>query len=275
MPECQAHTWEKFEDIVRVVEDLNKDSLYPLLFRGHRSACWSLQSTLERRKPNKFPVLKYYESILRCKPEIETFTGLSWELCRIGEICNLVKDYDRFSLMLDGVTDDGRVLGVRYMAYLRHHGFPSPLLDWSKSPYVAAYLAFKAPGAQNRAVYILAEKPHNIKGKSSNEASIYSFRGVPKPHKRHYLQQSEYTACVQFDLKEGWSFVPYETIEGSYIGSLESWQDQDVIFKITMPSDIRLEILKRLDKFNLNAFSLFASEESLMETMAFREIDLK
>ena len=30
-----------------------------------------------------------------------------------------------------------------------------------------------------------------------------------------------------------------------------------------------------LDAFNLNAFSLFGSDESLMETPAFREIDLK
>jgi len=33
--------------------------------------------------------------------------------------------------------------------------------------------------------------------------------------------------------------------------------------------------LKHLDRFNLNEFSLFDSEESLMETLAFREIDLK
>lgn len=209
MQEYQAHTWAQFEDLVRDVDAFNKDSHYSLLFRGHHSACWSLQSTLERRKPNKFLVLKYYESILRCKPEIEMFTGLSWELRGIGEICNLVKDYDRFSRMLDGATDDGRVLGDSYMAYLRHYGFPSPLLDWSRSPYVALYFAFQGPGAQNRAIYILAEKPHNMKGKCSNEASIYSLRRVPKPHKRHYLQQSEYTACVQFDLNDGWSFVPY------------------------------------------------------------------
>ena len=188
--------------------------------------------------------------------------------------------------MLEGYTDDGRVLGDSYMAYLRHHRFPSPLLDWSRSPYVAAYFAFQPLGNQNRAIYILAEKPDNTKGKASNdEATIYSLRQVQKPHKRHYLQQSDYTVCVQFDPSDGWSLVPYETIERSHNVSLENWHEvnqtswsgvfQDVIFKITMPSDIRLEILQRLDQFNLNEFSLFGSEESLMETMAFRKIDLK
>jgi hypothetical protein len=270
MQEYQARTWAQFEDFVLDAEAFNKDSHDPLLYRGHRSACWSLQSTLERRKPNKFSILKYYESILRCKPEIETFTGLSWDLCGIREMCDLVKEYERFSQMLVGYTDDGRVLHS-YMAYLRHHGFPSPLLDWSKSPYVAAYFAFQPTGDQNRAIYILAEKPDNTKGKASNEASIYSLRRVQKPHRRHYLQQSEYTVCVQFDLNDGWSFVPYGTVNPT------SWSEirQDVISKITMSVDLRIEILQRLDKFNLNAFSLFGSEESLMETMAFREIDSK
>ena len=41
------------------------------------------------------------------------------------------------------------------MAYLRHHGFPSPLLDWSRSAYVAAYFAFnKAVEASNGRVSI-------------------------------------------------------------------------------------------------------------------------
>jgi len=36
-----------------------------------------------------------------------------------------------------------------------------------------------------------------------------------------------------------------------------------------------LKVLKILDSYNLNAFSLFGSEESLMETLAARELDLR
>jgi len=35
----------------------------------------------------------------------------------------------------------------------------------------------------------------------------------------------------------------------------------------------RLEVLRVLDRYNLNEHSLIGSEESLMETLAFREID--
>jgi hypothetical protein len=51
--------------------------------------------------------------------------------------------------------------------------------------------------------------------------------------------------------------------------------DQDLLWKIEIPASERVKVLHFLDKFNLNAFSLFDSEESLMETLAFRGIDLK
>ena len=50
---------------------------------------------------------------------------------------------------------------------------------------------------------------------------------------------------------------------------------QDVLRKFNIPWSERQKVLKLLDEYNLNAFSLFGSEESLMETLAFREIDLQ
>jgi len=49
---------------------------------------------------------------------------------------------------------------------------------------------------------------------------------------------------------------------------------QDVLWKFTVPWKERLKVLKLLDAYNLNAFSLFGSEESLMETTAFREFEV-
>jgi hypothetical protein len=44
--------------------------------------------------------------------------------------------------------------------------------------------------------------------------------------------------------------------------------------KINIPVSQRVKVLRFLDRFKLNTFSLFDSEESLMEMLAFRTIDL-
>lgn len=73
----------------------------------------------------------------RVKPEIETFTGKTWE-------------WPEWS---DHESDFGGHLrkhpALTFMTHLRHCGFPSPILDWSRSPYVAAYFAF-AKGASRQ-----------------------------------------------------------------------------------------------------------------------------
>lgn len=51
--------------------------------------------------------------------------------------------------------------------------------------------------------------------------------------------------------------------------------DQDVLWKFNIPATERVKVLKHLDTYNLNAFSLFESEEALMETMALRHLDFK
>lgn len=55
----------------------------------------------------------------------------------------------------------------------------------------------------------------------------------------------------------------------------ETWE-QDLghpafCWKFTIPVTERMRVLAVLDEHNLNAFSLFGSEESLMETLAARE----
>jgi hypothetical protein len=65
----------------------------------------------------------------------------------------------------------------------------------------------------------------------------------------------------------GDSLVPFFTLDGN--------SGQDVLWKFNLPSTERIKILNVLNDYNLNAFSLFDSAESLMETMWLREMVLR
>ena len=135
-------TWDQFGLGIRELRRRHaaKRVSRPLLFRGQRDAAWGLQTTLERRGKRNMLLRDYYSVICRIKPQIEAFTKEHWDIPDFLSVMRLLEDYDSFSLDLD----NGNFPGQQYMVYLRHHGFPSPLLDWTRSPYIAAYFAFSS-----------------------------------------------------------------------------------------------------------------------------------
>jgi hypothetical protein len=161
----------------------------------------------------------------------------------------------------------------RYMAYLRHHGFPSPLLDWTSSVNVAAFFAFREPGeAKTRSIYVYCESPHGTKGGGVGAPSMRVIGRYVRTHARHFRQQSDYAICAYFDDEgPGWRFHPHDPFFEMY----GNRGRQDYAWKFDLPSTERTSILKSLDRYNLNAFSLFDSQETLLETMWLREQVLK
>jgi hypothetical protein len=50
---------------------------------------------------------------------------------------------------------------------------------------------------------------------------------------------------------------------------------QNSLQKITLPGSLRLEVVDKLDHMNINGYTLFNDEDSLMESLAFREIEAR
>jgi hypothetical protein len=123
------------------------------------------------------------------------------------------------------------------MTYLRHYGFPSPFLDWSSSPYVAAYFAFRQAAQCENAVsiyvYLESTSEAGLKAGSNDKAYIRAFGPYIRTDRRHFFQQSQYTLCIINDASE-WRYASHE----------EAFDrcdpNQDVLWKFNIPYSERM-----------------------------------
>lgn len=125
-------TWDEYK--AKVSADLGEDEAF--VYRGQRDSSWKLATTVHRTGiVQSIPDLKIYVDLVipKVHEAIEAWSGKSWNLA------------DQFGL-------------AEFLAYLQHNGYPTPLLDWTYSPYIAAYFAFEsinhfAPQAEFAAIY--------------------------------------------------------------------------------------------------------------------------
>lgn len=110
--EIRLKTWKdarKFFDTI-----LNNSQKW--VFRGHYKANWKLQPSLERIVSRKLPGMETESKI------ISEFRRRAHQYLQPSEIPSSL---------------------LEWISLMQHHGAPTRLLDWTKSPYVASFIAFE------------------------------------------------------------------------------------------------------------------------------------
>lgn len=263
----ELRSWDDFESELRELgllrQEITKTKSYvsSTLFRGQSDARWPLSTTLERMVGDKETLSKYYLLVTSVQSRVETFTGQRWEIPDVAAYLGRLENSGLKNYIEELPT-------YEYMVYLRHHGFPSPLLDWSRSPYVAAYFAFRELQSRAETVAIFGYISQlGVKAFRPDGLNIRNLGSYIRADKRHFLQQCEYTVCT--GIEDGTRY--YGNHEDVFAQETSRSQSQDVLWKFVLPATLRKAALQRLDMYNINAYSLFGSEDSLMEAVFFQE----
>jgi hypothetical protein len=275
MKTIELSSWSQFAgEIVKIrsrreeVQALNGRLFETPLFRGLGCSGWRLETTLERAYPLELSseirdLPTYYNYIFRSKSSVETLTDADWEA--LPDPPDFEKTLTDFATLGAQTFFNKSAPLYRYLIYLRHHGFPSPLLDWTASPYVAAFFAFDSMTKEAQSVSVYAMLRDSTRVSSSDVPTVDIMGPYIRTHRRHLIQQSQYSICMLWHL--GYCFQ-------SHNGALETKGTLGLggeLIRMTIPAAERAAALSDLDQMNINAFSLFGSEDSLVRTVARRD----
>ena len=272
METIQINTWKEFEPKIAelsreaVTHRGEKGYKSAPLFRGLEDNGWELSTTLERWGCSKMKLSEYVDRTDKSYKELKealTLHRIGWEPAT-AEI-----DYP----LLKGLPN------MPFLAYLRHHGYPSPLMDWSRSALIAAAFAFLPrpkklePGEPEPSVAVFVYQEYVGQGKyfHGRIGSIWAVECCGKIHTRHKNQQSAYTFCIK-EQNGSVIFCPHQERFDQNTG-FAGKTTQDRLTKITIPISQRRSALRDLFSKGITPTLLFDSEESKVHTAALNAMD--
>jgi len=261
--EFEKHVQKDIDEVKKKKSNPKNGNNYSeWVYRGQSNSDWGLRTSLERfterelgNSDQPLAIVKYFQKLFSAITAINSLTENRFPQFMPPD----APDKTHFS----DSTKWYPILGLLY--YARHHGFPTPLLDWSKSYYVAAFFAFRdAERDKNVAIYSFQEWSGNLRGGFVGSPIISELGSYVETHARHYKQQSVYTVCGLEHKEKGFFSKHEDALE-------RGGKKNHNMKKFILKADEKEKVLKKLFMMNINDYTLFGSEESLLRMLAFKE----
>lgn len=254
-------TWKTFDDIIEKAAKLAKkkpgsdyknvsvDNIRDqFIYRGQSDVSWELETSLERHLKRPISIDEYD----RFASEVAS--------CMKGIVSRIPKIKKRRWLETNAyrLEKEKALLNQTLLSHLRHYGLPSPLLDWSKSRYVALFFAFSEASKESKkvAVYIHLPPLKRERGQLFKAApGIHRVNPGYNPNRRHFDQKCVHTISIQI-LEDKECFVTHEE------AACDSF-----LAKIEIKASERDHIMKRLSDMGISRFKLYGDEDSLVKDL--------
>tara|TARA_R110000744_G_C19342764_1_gene559611 strand:- start:254 stop:1204 length:951 start_codon:yes stop_codon:yes gene_type:complete len=231
------------------------------IFRGQKDSSWPLRPKFDRE----------YRGAKKLLAETNPLKGLNPQEIGLVEQSNPKLTLDARSVLLDRLLDrfkkacTGRrghspksLSDIEWWALGQHFGLATPLLDWTQSPYVAAYFALAEPDLNsnaNRAVWAYSHdgmKDIFINSVEFDEENldlsdaIEVVFGLIDENSRIISQSGLFTKTPNG-----------EDIEEFIANKINLTGMSPILYKIEIPNSQREAFMRHLESMNIHAGSLF------------------
>ena len=250
--------WKEFKNFIRELSE-------NWAFRGQANAQWVLNNSIERTE-----FIHFHKGI---------------EADFLAEFQRGARNY----LSNDQIPEHL----IEWLAMMQHHGAPTRLLDLTKSPYIAAFFAFEQSIIQEdyhvgiwgvnieylkkKALEILSQEFEEALHESMNLINEKLFEKIFYENNRNLVFPVEpFRMNRRYSLQQS-VFISTGISEIPLMDQLQFLKEDlsKSVIKIEVPTDYKNEVLRDLQKMNLNRASLFPDLDGYAASLRLRYNSMK
>ncbi len=245
--EVIAESWEHFR---KIIDDQNSNlrDNSRFLFRGQSFSDWRLTTSLARALPEG----------------IDFKSALFIERAALDHFRSIAHLFLRDHLLSEPVALDP----VGWWSLMQHYRAPTRIIDWTSSPYIAAYFAVQENHHLDGAVWCLDSKLFNKKDKDFYQEDLKLpldnslFLDENSPNRVILIGRRRLTDRM---LAQQGVFMTSLNVLGEPQMAIEQIlnQDKNGLLKIIVPSKNKLEYLGKLRRMNITGQSLFPGADGV------------